>query len=87
MVPFSTSRHLHAQLTRLMGHLLRLQQIPWRVLAGWAGTQWLLLATSLLCRAWNALGVVLLGMRGDGAGLVEEVSAAELSLRSEKDSA
>lgn len=60
------------------------RQVPWRVLAGWACMQWVLLATSLLCRAWNALGAVLLGMTADGAGLVEEVSAAELSLQSEQ---
>lgn len=46
--------------------------------------QWVLLATSLLCRAWKALGAVLLGITADGAGLVEEVSAAELSLQSEQ---
>lgn len=59
------------------------RQVPWRLLAGWACMQWALLATSLLCRAWKALGAVLLGITADGAGLVEEVSAAELSLRSE----
>lgn len=52
---------------------------PWRALAGWACMQWVLLATSLLCRAWKALGVVLLGMAADGAGLTE-LSAAEPSL-------
>lgn len=46
--------------------------------------QWVLLATSLLCRAWKALGAVLLGITADGAGLAEEVSAAELSLRSKQ---
>lgn len=44
----------------------------------------MLLATSRLCRAWKALGAVLLGITAEGAGLVEEVSAAELSLQSEK---
>lgn len=46
--------------------------------------QWALLATSLLCRAWKALGAVLLGITADGAGLMEEVSVAELSLQSEQ---
>lgn len=55
--------------------------VPWRALAGWACTQWVPLATSLLCRAWNAPGVVLLGTAADGAGLEEEVSTAELSLK------
>lgn len=45
----------------------------------------MLLATSLLCRAWKALGVVLLGITEDGAGLVEEVSVAELSLQSKQE--
>lgn len=60
------------------------RQVPWRVLAGWACMQWVLLATSLLCKAWKALGAVLLGITADGAGPVAEVSAAELSLRSEQ---
>lgn len=46
--------------------------------------QWVLLATSLLCRAWKALGAVLLGITADGAGLMEEVSVAELSLQSKQ---
>lgn len=46
--------------------------------------QWALLATSLLCRAWKALGAVLLGITADGAGLMEEVSVAELSLQSKQ---
>lgn len=45
--------------------------------------QWVLLATSLLCRAWKALGVVLLGMVADGAGLTE-LSAAEPSLQNKQ---
>jgi len=45
--------------------------------------QWVLLATSLLCRAWKALGVVLLGMAADGAGLTE-LSAAEPSLQNKQ---
>lgn len=45
--------------------------------------QWVLLATSLLCRAWKALGVVLLGMAVDGAGLTE-LSAAEPSLQNKQ---
>lgn len=58
---------------------------PWRALAGWACMQWVLLATSLLCRAWKALGVVLLGMAADGAGLTE-LSAAEPSFLFENSS-
>ena len=60
------------------------RQVPCRVLAGWACRQWVLLATSLLCRAWKALGAVLLGITADGAGLAEEVSAATLSLRNKR---
>lgn len=59
------------------------RQVPWRALAGWACMQWVLLATSLLCRAWKALGAVLLGMVADGAGLTE-LSAAEPSLQNKK---
>lgn len=45
---------------------------PGSTLAGWAGEQGAPLATSLFCRAWKALGAVLLGSAAGGAGLTEE---------------
>lgn len=87
--PGNARKRIHQMILNLV-YLLHSQQrhgerqVPWRVLAGWACMQWVLLATSLLCRAWKALGAVLLGITADGAGLAEEVSAAELSLQSEQ---
>lgn len=53
---------------------------PWSALLGWACLQWALLATSLLCKEWKALGAVLLGIMAEGVELREGVSATEFSL-------
>lgn len=51
---------------------------------GWACLQWALLATSLLCKEWKALGAVLLGIMAEGVELRVGVSAAEFSLENKQ---
>lgn len=69
----------------LQNHSLKL---PGSAPADWACKQVGPLVTNLFCRAWKALGAVLLGIVTEGVGLTEEgLSVAGLGLGNEKENA